>query len=126
MAFRYSVEVRNAGLDARIAAIGPSPLLKIFADDQAIDGEPKALLVSLQLPRTWMGKAEDGAASNVGEWRGLAEADGKAKSFRIYDAKGKTCHIEGAIPADLKLDNANLAVDQGVTIVGFTIRSGNG
>lgn len=120
MAFRYSTELRNAGLDARIAAIGPSPVLKIFAGGLPHGTE----LVSIPLPKQWMSKAEDGVATSTEEWQSKASGDGKAKSFRIYS--GGVCHIEGAIPDDMKLDNTNIATGQTVTISAFTIRSGNG
>lgn len=127
MAFRYSEAVRNAGLDARIKAIGPRPILKLYAGVSAMTaGEPADELVSMTLPDTWMGKAKAGAVEKTGEWKGRAGAEGKAKSFRIYDRSGDTCHIEGQIPDDMKLDNPHLAPDQSVTITEFTIRSGNG
>jgi len=125
MAFRYSTELRNVGLDARIKAIGPKPVLKIYAGAQAMGGrDPQGELVSITLPDVWMSKADDGVASSQGPWSGKATADGKAKSFRIY--AGKTCHVEGSIPEDMKLDNPNLAKGQLVTVEDFTIRAGNG
>lgn len=125
MAFRYSTELRNAGLDARIQAVGPKPVLKIYAGAQAMGGrDPVGELVSMQLPDGWMGKADDGVVSSNGTWSGKATANGKAKSFRIYG--GKTCHIEGSIPDEMKLDNPNIASGQMVTVEDFTIRSGNG
>lgn len=126
MAFRYSVELRNAGLDARIAAVGPSPILKIYSSGQQVGKQASGELVSIQLEDGWMSKAEDGVASNTSDWKGAATGDGKAKSFRIYDKSGKTCHIEGAIPEEMKLDNPNLAVGQTVTVSAFAIKSANG
>lgn len=128
MAFRYSVELRNAGLDARIDAVGPAPVLKIYASAQAMGRAPSGELVSIQLPRKWMSKAEDGVASSLGEWVGKAVGEGKAKSFGIYS--GDTCHIDGAIPEDLKLDteveNPMISPGLTVTVSAFTIKSGNG
>jgi hypothetical protein len=124
MAFKYSVECRNAGLDARIACIGQRPLLKIYATAQGT--KPVVELVSMALPAEWMGKAKNGTVMSVGEWKGRATTDGEAKSFRIYDRSGDICHIDGAIPDEMKLDNENIAVDQTVTVAEFTIRSGNG
>lgn len=124
MAFKYSVECRNAGLDARVACIGPRPILRIYASAQG--AAPSGELVCMALPADWMGKAKDGAVKSQGEWKGRALADGEAKSFRIYDRSGDTCHIDGAIPDEMKLDNENIATDQTVTVEEFTIRSGNG
>ena len=44
---RYSEKLRNAGLDARVAAIGPSPTLHI----RDASGSP---LVTMTLPKKWM------------------------------------------------------------------------
>lgn len=126
MSFRYSMELRNVGVDARIAAIGPSPILRIYSIGQQIGKQTSGELVSISLPEKWMSQAEDGVSSNLGEWRGQATGGGKARSFRIYDSGGKTCHIEGAIPDEMKLDNPSIAPGQRVTVEAFTIKSGNG
>lgn len=127
MAFRYSTELRNAGLDARIKAVGLRPVLKIFSSPQAMgDRNVSGELVSIQLPDNWMSKAVDGVVTTTAEFHATASADGRAKSFRIYDRTGKTCHIEGSIPEDMKLDNPIIAMKQLVTVEEFTIRSGNG
>lgn len=125
MAFRYSVELRNAGLDARIAAVGPDPVCKLYSSGQSTGSIAKGELAAIPLPKDWMTKADDGVVTNNGEWHGVAKAEGKAKSYRICDKAG-TCHIEGAIPEDMKLDNPHLAPGQKVTVEVFTIRSGNG
>lgn len=121
MAFRYSVEVRNAGLDARIVAIGPSPVLKIFSGGLQSATE----LVSIQLEKEWMSKADDGVVSSLSEWHGKGTGDGKAKIFRFFDRAGKICHIEGSIPDDMRLDNPNIAIGQTVVVESFTIKSAN-
>lgn len=131
MAFRYSVEVRNAGLDARIKAVGPRPLLRIYSAPQTKDGGDVAgELVEIQLPADWMSKAEDGVVTSTRLWHGMASASGKARSYRIYDSAGKTWHIEGAIPEDMKLDPPELKDEvikgQVVTVSALTIRAGNG
>lgn len=116
--FRYSLAVRNAGLDGRVAEIGPTPVLKIC-------GEDGAELVTMFLPAKWMGKAEDGEVKLRGLWQGTATGKGIANTFCIYDAAEKTAHIDGDIPADMSLDNPHIAPDQTVTVSAFTIKAGN-
>lgn len=125
MAFRYSTQLRDAGLDARVKAVGPSPVLKIYSEGQK-GGEVSGELVSINLPLAWMKKASDGIIESDEPWHGIATGKGMAKSFRIYDKAEKTCHIEGAIPDDMALDNRNIAPDQLVTVTVFVIKSGNG
>ena len=79
MAFRYSLEVRNAGLDARIAAVGPAPVLNLY------DG--KTVLVAIKLPDIWMTKAENGVVKSVGRWTARAIGKGVANRFR-FDGHG--------------------------------------
>jgi hypothetical protein len=128
MTFRYSEAVRNAGLDARIAVIGPSPRLCIFAEEapeELGNADPGQPLVTIVLPAQWMTGATNGVTTNKGIWAGKGEASGKAASFRIYSADN-TCQIQGDIPGDLKLDNINIAENQNVAVRVFAISSGNG
>lgn len=118
MTLRYSVELRNAALNARIAAIGPAPILKIY------DGETE--LVAMKLPNRWMTKAEDGAIKLAGRWQGRPHRPGKADAFCIYSRDGKRCCIEGDIPAEMELDNPHLAPDLSFTVDNFIIKTGNG
>lgn len=123
----YSVELRNAGIDARVALIGPSPQLRIFGEacPKTIDApDPETLLARFVLPRVWMEKAEGGAAGSKGSWSTTALADGRAKCFRICDAKGK-CHIQGRVPGEMALDNAVLVEKQNVSVSMFSFQSGN-
>jgi hypothetical protein len=117
MSLSYSVDLRNAGLDARIAAIGPNATLRICSADTD--------LVSIRLGKDWMAPAKNGVLSNSRSWSGHAKAEGKAKTFCICNSEGWPC-ISGNIPEDMKLDNVNLAPGQEVTVSSFTIRSGNG
>jgi hypothetical protein len=125
MTFRYSVELRNAGIDARIKAVGPGAVLKICAQAQGVGRTPAGELVTMTLPSPWMSPAEDGAASLTGQWQATASAEGKAKSYVIYSRDG-TPHIEGSIPDDMTLDNTSIAPGQMVSVSAFVIRSGNG
>jgi hypothetical protein len=116
MTLRYSETVRNAGLDGRIAAMGPSPWLHIYD----ASGE---ILVSLKLPQVWMTKAKNGVTEKTGDWNGVASRSGQAKSFRFVGSGG--AHIEGAIPQDMTVDNAKLEKGQHVSVGHYIISAGN-
>lgn len=118
MTLRYSEDVRNAGLDARVAAVGPSPTLRMFA-------ESGTRLANIKLPAQWMSKAANGIIHKQGNWSGFAEAEGEAKRFEICGADGKP-HWSGAIPTDMTLDNPDLKKGQSVMVGVFVIAAGNG
>lgn len=113
---RYSEKVRNAALDARVTAIGPSPTLHICGKD----GEP---LVSIVLPHVWMGKAANGVVQKAGEWQAVAHKTGEPASFRISAEDGN--HVDGAIPGDMTLDHPKIERGQAVVVGRFTLSSGN-
>lgn len=126
---RYSIEVRNAGLDARIAAIGPSPVLKMFsgAEPQGCSApDSNGLLCSITLPETWMTKARNGVATKSGEWVGKASGRGAVASFRIYG--GDVCHMQGSVRergGDMTIENEKIVAGQVVKVNAFTLRAGN-
>ena len=103
---------------SRVAAVGPSPILKIYAGEKE--------LAAINLPETWMTKAENSVTKLAGQWQGRAHARGKADAFCIYSRDGKRCCIEGDIPAEMELDNPHLAPDLSVTVDNFIIKTGNG
>lgn len=118
MTLRYSEKIRNAGLDARIEAIGPSPVLRIY-------GDGNKAIVEITLPVAWMSKAKDGMAHKTGAWSAVAARKGEAKTFEISDADGYA-HMTGAFPIDMTLDNPNIEVSQTVVVGTFVIAAGNG
>lgn len=133
MAHRYSVEARNAGLDARAVCIGPSPVLKIFGGNApevgCVGADPNGLLVTMALPKDWMAPADGGVKQKTGTWSGNASSDGEAKSYRIYDAN-EVCHAQGDVSAprgggQMILDNPNLAPGQAVTVQRYSWTAGN-
>lgn len=119
MTLRYSEKLRNAGLDARIAAIGAAPTLRILGAGD------RALLAQIKLPDVWMSKAENGSAHKLGNWATLALHKGEAKSFQICDAKGNV-HMIGQIPLDMTLADPNIEPNQSVVVGSFDLFAGNG
>jgi hypothetical protein len=117
MTLRYSDDVRNAGLDARVAAIGPSPTLRICGS--------KKTIVEISLPKEWMGTAKNGITRKQGLWAALSDQKGTATRFEICDRAGNTC-ISGDIPTDMVLDKPDIEVGQSVMVGVFVLVAGNG
>lgn len=124
---QYSVDVRNAKLDQVESVAGAAPLLKIYSGALPADcaaAAPSGLLVTMTLPSDWMAAASTGSKAKSGTWSDAASGAGTAASWRIYDAAGTTCHVQGNM-TDLVLDNTSIAVSQVVTVSSFTITAGN-
>jgi hypothetical protein len=135
MAIQLSQSVRNARLDAIEATIGASAVLRIrtgVPPATCADPDAGTLLAEMALPADWMAAAAAGVKAKSGTWQDTsADATGTAGHFRIYDASGLVCHLQGTVTAtggggDMELDNVSLAVDQQVTITTFTLTDGNG
>lgn len=130
---QYSVAVRNAGLDARVAAIGPSPILKIRSGAVPANcaaADSGIVLATLSLPATWMAAASGGSISKSGTWQDLtADATGVASHFRIYDSGGTICGIQGTVgasSANMIVSSTNLVMGQPFVVDTFTLRDNNG
>lgn len=134
MAVQLSVAVRNARLDAIETAIGVSPILRhrtgaVPANCAAADSG--TILAALTLPSDWLAAAAAGAKAKAGTWEDLAaDAAGTVGHFRIYDAAGTTCHLQGTVTAtggggDMEVQNVIFAVGQAVTVTSFGLTDGN-
>lgn len=101
MTLQYSVAVRNAQLDALEAAIGTSPLLRVY------DAAPPAncaaaaagtVLAEVSLPSDWMATASAGDKALAGVWEDAsANASGFGRYYRILNTAGNTAHIQGPV-----------------------------
>jgi hypothetical protein len=129
MAVQYSVDVRNAMLDAIEAAIGVSAVLKIFSGAKPADcsaGNSGTELVSYDLASNWAAAASSGSkAFNDVPISEAALATGVAGHYRIYASDGATCHEQGTITAtggggDMTVDNTSITSGQAVNVTGFT------
>ena len=128
MTYQYSVAVRNAKLDAVEAQIGVSAVLKIFSGAEPANcaaSDPAGLLATITLPSDWMNAASAGSKTKLGTWSGASSGTGTAASYRIYDSGGTVCGNQGAIPADMTLDNTSIVAPQVVTVNTFTLNAGN-
>jgi hypothetical protein len=134
VALQYSVDLRNAKLDAVESEVGTGPILRIRsgsppADCAAVDSG--TVLATINLPSDWMQAATSGSKAKSGTWQDTsADNNGTAGHFRIYDSGDTTCHIQGTVTAtsgggDMEVENTSFAAGQQVTITSFTLTAGN-
>lgn len=133
MAIQFSVDVRNARLDAIETTISTSPTLCIRSGSAPSDcatANSGTVLATLSLPSDWMAAASSGSKAKSGTWEDTsADATGTAGHFRIYDSGGN-CHIQGTVTAtggggDMTVDNTSFAAGQSFTVTTFTLTDGN-
>jgi hypothetical protein len=135
MALKYSVDVRNARLDAVETTVGTSAILKIRTGAPPANcaaADSGTVLSTVNLPSDWMAAAASGEKSKSGTWEDTsADATGTAAHFRIYDSGGSTCHIQGTVTSvatgtgDMLVDNDAFAAGQNFTVSSFKITSAN-
>ncbi|MCA9340422.1 MAG: hypothetical protein KDA17_05900 [Candidatus Saccharibacteria bacterium] len=131
---QFSVECRNARLDAIETVLGASPVLKLFtgaAPANCAAADSGTVLASPTLPADAMAAAASGAKAKSGTWEDTsADANGVAGHFRIYKSDGVTCVIQGTVSGtggggDMELDNTTLAAGQTFTVNTFSVTDGN-
>lgn len=129
---QYSVEVRNAKLDAIVQAVGSSPVLQIRSGPPPMNCAARDqgnILASLPLPADWMAKASNGRITKQGTWENRsADASGDAGHFRIYGADGR-CRMQGTVGtagADMIVDSVGFIAGQIFTVNAFSIADNNG
>jgi hypothetical protein len=130
MAIQLALATRNARLDAIETDLGADPDLEIRSGAPPADcaaADSGTLLCAMQLPADAFAAAANGSKAKSGTWQGTGAAAGTAGHFRIKTSGG-VCKLQGTVgqgSGDLSLDNTNIAVDQTVTITGFTLTDGN-
>lgn len=131
---QYSVDVRNAKLDAVETTIGTSAVLKIRTGSvpaTCATADSGTVLATLSLPSDWMAAASSGAKSKSGTWEdAAADATGTAGHWRLYASDGTTCHAQGTLTAtggggDMTVDSTSFTSGQTFTISTFTLTAGN-
>ena len=134
MALQYSVTVRDNQLDQVEATAGAAALLQLFtgaapANCAAADSGTK--LCEITLPSDWMNAASSGSKTKLGTWSSTGIGGGGSLGhFRLKDATGTTCHVQGTITAtggggDMTVDNVVVADGQTITVNTFTLSAGN-
>jgi hypothetical protein len=133
MAIQLSDAVRNARLDSIETTIGTAgAILRIRTLAQPANcaaADVGSILAEMTLASDWMANASTGTKAKQGTWQDAsANAAGTAQHFRLYDAAGTVCGLQGSVgqgTGDLSLDNTNIAAGQQVTINTFTLTDGN-
>ena len=134
MAFKMSVTVRNARLDAIETAIGTSAVLKFRTGappTNISDADTGTVVGTLSLPSDWMAAAAAGAKAKSGTWQDTsADNAGTIGHFRVYASDGVTQHLQGTVTitgggGDLTVDNPVVEAAQQITVTGFTLTDGN-
>lgn len=131
MSIQLAELTRNARLDAVDTEAGAAATLEIRTGAPPTNcgaADSGSVLVTITLPNPAFAAADAGAMTKNGTWQGAATGAGEAGHFRIK-AGGTTCKIQGTAgdvgTEDLVLDNADIAVDQVVTVTGFTLTDAN-
>lgn len=134
MAFKTSVAVANAMLDAFETAIGTGAVLKIRSGAPPADVAAAAtgtVLATLTLPSDWMAAASARSKALTGSWAdSAADATGTAGHFEICASNGTTRHAQGTVTAtggggDMTLDSISITSGQSLTVTGFTLTDAN-
>lgn len=134
MPLQISAVSSDAALDAMVAEWGSAPLLRIYSGAMPANAAAAAtgtLLVEMTLPITPMAAASGGVIAKTGTWTDpLADASGTAAHFRIYDATGTTCHMQGEITdtagaGPMELSSTAIVAGEPVTVATFTITDPN-
>lgn len=131
---QLSTTVRNARLDAIETAVGAAPLLLYFSGAKPANcaaADPSGVLATLTLPADWLAAASAGVKARTGSWAVTASAAGSIASFRIKNAAGTVCHLQGTVTAtggggDLTIDDVAVEIDQVINVTTFALTDGNG
>ena len=129
MAIKFSVEARNAMLDAIETAAGTSAIMKLRTGappTNITDADSGTVVSTINLPSDWMAAAASGVKSKSGTWDDTsADAAGTLGHYRLYKNDGTTVVSQGTITAtggggDMTVDNTVVASGQQVTITAFS------
>lgn len=125
MGMQFSVDVRNARLDAIETTIGPSARLMIYTGTKPIacsSGSSGLLLATIVLPSNYMDAAVNGSKTkSAAAWTADATMTGTAGYFRFKDSSSTVTHVQGTITVvggsgDMWLDSVSLVTGQPVTV----------
>lgn len=134
MGIQFSIDVRNARLDAFEATVGTDAVMKIFDGTKPVNcaaSDDGTVLATLTLPTDWMAAATGGAKAMAGTWQDAsADNTGTASYFRIYASDGTTCHQQGSVTitgggGDMTVDNPSFGAGQKFSVTAYTLTDGN-
>jgi hypothetical protein len=130
MTHRYSTALRNNQVAQIQTTVGSTGTLKIFSGAEPANcaaADPSGLLVTITLPATFL-TSTGGVTTLAGTWGANATGTGTAVCYRIYDATGTACQVQGTAAgagSDLVLNNASIAVGQAVSVTSYAVTAGN-
>lgn len=133
MALKFSVALRSASAQAKIDALGASPILKIRTGAPPANvaaADSGSVLATANLPATALTES-GGVISKAGTWQDLlADAGGTAGHFRIYATDGTTAHMQGTCTltgdgGDMILNTLTLVEAEAFTVTAFSLTEGN-
>lgn len=117
MAFQTSDTVANATLDAVATAIGATPLVDFYT--LPVPANPAASptgtrLARITLPSTWMNAAASRSKAGTGlPWTdSSADASGLVAFYRVMNAAGTVCHLQGLVGETWQASKAYLLNQQ--------------
>jgi len=134
MTIQLSTSARNAQLDALETTVGTTPILRIRTGAMPAScatADSGTVLATMTLPSDWMAAAASGIKAKSGTWQDTsADATGTAGHYRIYDAGGTVCHVQGTVTitsggGDMELDNTSIATGQTITVSTYSWTAGN-
>ena len=133
MAVRFSTGIRNLWAQQLEQSAGPSALLRLSSGlPPAIPEDPDSgtLLVGIVLPADWLTGPSSGQVDLLGVWSGTAIAIGDIGYFRIKNAAGTVCLMQGTVDepglgADMEIDFRGVAVGQLVICSFFSLIAPN-
>lgn len=132
MAVQLSIAVRNARLDQIESTIGASAVMRIFTGSPPVNcsaSDSGTVLATVNLPSDWMAAASGGSKVKAGTWEDLlADNDGTAGHFRVYNNGVSICHMQGTVAtaaADMIVDSTVFTVNQPFRVIAFTLTDGN-
>lgn len=121
-------------LDGVETAIGASPLLRMRTGGPPANcaaADTGSVIAEMTLPADAWAAASGGTKVKSGTWQDLAaNAQGTIAHYRIYDATGTTCHLQGTVTitgggGDMTVDNPVVEVGQPITVTAHQLNAGN-
>lgn len=122
-------------IKASLATAGANFYVKIVANAvpatvNTSDAGNAVLANMVLVVSTNLADAANQAIAKNGTWSCTANNTGTAGHWRIYANDNTTCYLQGNCTntgngGDMTLDNVSIAVNQTVTVTGFTITAGN-
>ncbi len=129
MAKQFSTTIRDAWANQLEVSVGTAARLQYFAGPQPANcaaADSGTLLMTIVLPSDWMNASAAGVKTMLGNWSGVAIADGLIGHFRIKNSALTITSMQGTVTitgggGDMTVDDPNVLINQAVTVTQFTL-----